>query len=102
MIPPELSRDFRSTSIDTELKGITIPTVKLVARPEPRRSPAMTTATQTHEPVAMVYSHRGNRKHAHSTRHGTKYCNHWFNVYKCPTCGRTAALKRQPIICRGA
>jgi hypothetical protein len=54
-----------------------------------------------HEPTRMVYSGQSNQKHAHSTKHGVKYRNHWFNVYKCPACGRTAARKRQPIICRG-
>lgn len=42
-----------------------------------------------------------DQKHAHDTRHGTVERNHWFNVYKCPVCGRLAGRKRQPIICRG-
>lgn len=54
-----------------------------------------------HDPVEMVYSHRSNRKHAHSTQHGTRYRNHWFSVYRCPMCGRTASHKRLPITCRG-
>jgi hypothetical protein len=54
-----------------------------------------------HESTPMVWSHRDNSKHKHNTRHGVRHRNHWFNVYKCPACGRTAALRRQPIICRG-
>lgn len=54
-----------------------------------------------HDPVKMIYSHQSNRKHAHSTRHGVRQRNHWFNVYKCPICGKGASHKRQPIICRG-
>lgn len=55
----------------------------------------------SHAPIKMVYSHRSNQKHAHNTRHGTVYRNHWFDVYRCPACGRTASRKRQPIICFG-
>lgn len=54
-----------------------------------------------HEPTKMLYHRRGNSKHAHNTRNGTRYFNHWFNVYRCPTCGATACKKRQPILCRG-
>ena len=54
-----------------------------------------------HEPAEMVYAHRSNRKHAHNTRHGVRYRNHWYNVYKCPVCNRHASHKKQPIVCRG-
>jgi hypothetical protein len=33
-----------------------------------------------HEPTQMVYAHRSNQKHAHNTRHGVRYRNHWFDV----------------------
>jgi hypothetical protein len=59
------------------------------------------TRDATHEPTEMVYHGRTNQKHWHNTRHGTRYFNHWFKVYKCPVCGRRASHKRQPIICRG-
>ncbi len=59
------------------------------------------TSVAGHEPAAMVYSHKSNRKHKHNTRNGIRYFNHWYNVYKCPICGLTAARKRQPIVCRG-
>lgn len=55
----------------------------------------------THKPTMMIYSHRSNHRHAHSTRHGVRFRAHWFAVYKCPACGRHASHKRQPIICRG-
>lgn len=58
-------------------------------------------ATKAHLPTEMVYCRRGNKKHRHSGRRGVRYCNHWFNVYRCPACGREASHKRQPIICRG-
>jgi hypothetical protein len=54
-----------------------------------------------HEPTAMVYSHRSNKKHRHNTRHGVVYRNHWFEVFRCPHCGRTASHKPRPIVCRG-
>lgn len=55
----------------------------------------------THEPTRMVYSHRSNQKHTHSTKHGPRERNHWFGVWKCPVCGLTASRKRQPIVCKG-
>jgi hypothetical protein len=54
-----------------------------------------------HEPAIMVYSHRSNKKHVHHTRRGTQQWNHWFTVYRCPVCGRTASRKRQPVRCTG-
>lgn len=54
-----------------------------------------------HDPCVMVWSGRANKKHQHDTRKGTRYFNHWYNVYTCPLCGRTTSHKRQPIICRG-
>jgi hypothetical protein len=54
-----------------------------------------------HDATEMVFSHRSNRKHRHNTRKGVRYRNHWYAVYKCPVCGRTASHRRRPIICRG-
>ena len=54
-----------------------------------------------HDPMKMVFSHKSNQKHTHHTRNGTREFNHWFAVYRCPACGKTASKKRQPIICRG-
>lgn len=54
-----------------------------------------------HEPVKMVYSHRSNSKRLHRTRHGMKYCNHWYKVYKCPRCGNLASRVRLPAFCCG-
>ncbi len=50
----------------------------------------------------MIYSHRSNRKHKHSTKHGVKYRNHWYDVYKCPICGKLESHKKKPYICKGS
>jgi hypothetical protein len=61
----------------------------------------MATATE-HAPVEMVFSHRNNQKHKHVSAMGSiRYCNHWFRVYRCPVCGKTACRQKRPIICRG-
>jgi hypothetical protein len=55
-----------------------------------------------HEPTEMVFAGRSNRKHKHvSARGRIRYCNHWFDVYRCPVCGRRASHRRKPYICRG-
>lgn len=54
-----------------------------------------------HATTVCVWSHRSNHKHAHHGNGGTRYCNHWYNVYKCPTCGRCYSHRRLPIVCRG-
>ncbi len=54
---------------------------------------------QPHAPTQVVYSHRGNAKHAHNTRKGTVYRNHWFNSFKCPVCGM--AWRGRKTMCRG-
>lgn len=58
-------------------------------------------AVSNHVPTKMVYSHRSSQTHAHVTRHGSQFRNHWYKVYKCPVCNRQSSHKRQPIICKG-
>lgn len=71
----------------------------LLADPDP--AARLIAADQGHAPTKMLWYRRGNKKHAHHGRKGTRHCNHWFNVYRCPVCGREASHRRQPIICRG-
>ncbi len=54
-----------------------------------------------HEKTIMVYYRQGNKKHTHHTRRGTQEWNHWFNVYRCPVCGRCTSHRRKPIYCTG-
>lgn len=55
----------------------------------------------THDPAKFVFSHRSNSKHAHNTRRGTQYWNHWFKVFRCPVCGRVTKAKGARKMCRG-
>lgn len=56
----------------------------------------------SHPAIQAIFSHRDNGRHKHNTKHGVKYRTHWFNVFKCPTCGRCFSKRRQPITCTGA
>jgi hypothetical protein len=55
-----------------------------------------------HEPCEMRFSHRDNHKYKHHSAYGhITYKNHWYSVYVCPICGKTASHRRKPIICKG-
>lgn len=56
---------------------------------------------EPHVAVSMIFERRSALKHRHNGRLGVRYCNHWFRVYRCPSCGREASHQKQPIICRG-
>ncbi len=54
-----------------------------------------------HEKAEYTWAGMSNAKHKHNTRRGTRFFNHWFQVFRCPVCNRMRPRKSRAKYCTG-